>query len=50
MLLMDRMARESESLTVGKLMVIGKMINGIILKTVFIAFRLGLSTPDSAPN
>lgn len=39
-----------DGLTVGKLMVRGRMIKGIILKTVFMARRLGLSTPDSAPS
>ncbi len=34
----------------GKLIVIGRITKGMILKTVFMAFRLGLSTPDSAPN
>lgn len=37
-------------LTVGKLMVKGRMIKGMTLNTVFMARRLGLSTPDSAPS
>lgn len=37
-------------LTVGKLMVRGRMIKGMTLNTVFMARRLGLSIPDSAPN
>lgn len=43
MLVVDR-------LTVGKLMVRGRMMKGMILNTVFMARRLGLSIPDSAPN
>lgn len=39
-----------DSLTVGKLMVRGKMTKGMILNTVFMARRLGLSIPDSAPS
>lgn len=39
-----------EALTVGKLMVSGRITSGITRKTVFITFRLGLSTPDSAPS
>lgn len=31
-------------------MVRGRMTKGITLSTVFIALRLGLSTPDSAPS
>lgn len=41
---------EIRSRTVGKLMVRGRMTKGITLSTVFIALRLGLSTPDSAPS
>lgn len=37
-------------LTVGKLMVMGRMMKGMILKTVFMVRRLGLSIPDSAPS
>lgn len=40
----------NDRLTVGKLMVRGRMTRGMILNTVFMARRLGLSKPDSAPN
>lgn len=42
--------RMNNKLTVGKLIVRGRMIKGMTLNTVFIARRLGLSIPDSAPN
>lgn len=42
--------RVSGKLTVGKLMVMGRMMKGIILNTVFMVRRLGLSIPDSAPS
>lgn len=42
--------RAKNRLTVGKLMVSGRMMKGMTLNTVFMARRLGLSIPDSAPN
>lgn len=41
---------QDKRLTVGKLIVRGRMIKGMTLNTVFMARRLGLSIPDSAPN
>lgn len=45
-----KVMRLNNRLTMGKLIVRGRMIKGMILNTVFMVRRLGLSIPDSAPN
>lgn len=46
----EKAIRVRNRLTVGKLMVRGRMIKGMTLNIVFMVRRLGLSKPDSAPN